>query len=70
MTGVLLNPEQHISPEAVTQKLSRMSIRLGASSTEPAQEFTLAEFELGQALKGAVVWFRVKWASILSSRSS
>ena len=41
-------------------------IRLDPSSTEPANEFKVAEFRMGQALKGTVVWGRVARTSVLS----
>ena len=66
LNAVLLNPEQHLRLETVSLKLSRLGIRLDPSSTEPANEFTVAEFEMGQALKRAVVWVRVERASVLS----
>jgi hypothetical protein len=66
LNAVLLNPEQHLRLETVSLKLSRLGIRLDPSSTEPANEFTVAEFEMGQALKRAAVWVRVERASVLS----
>ena len=66
LSAVLLNPEQHLTLETVSLKLSRLGIRLDPSSTEPSNEFTVAEFEMGQALKRAVVWVRVERASVLS----
>ncbi|HUV77390.1 MAG TPA: hypothetical protein VMW06_04965 [Desulfobacterales bacterium] len=66
LNAVLLNPEQHLRLETVPLKLSRLGIRLAPSSTEPANEFTVAEFEMAQARKRAVVWVRVERASVLS----
>jgi len=39
---------------------------LDPSSTEPANEFTVAEFEVGQDLKWVLLWIRVERASVLS----
>jgi hypothetical protein len=66
LNAVLLNPEQHLRLETVSLKLSRLGIRLESSSTEPANEFTVAEFEMGQALKRAAVWVRAERTSVLS----
>jgi hypothetical protein len=60
LNAILLNPEQHLRLETVSLKLSRMGIRLKPSSTEPANEFTVAEFELGQDPKRVVLWIRVE----------
>jgi FtsZ-binding cell division protein ZapB len=60
LNAILLNPEQHLRLETVSLKLSRMGIRLEPSSTEPANEFTVAEFELGQDPKRVVLWIRVE----------
>ncbi|RZB36122.1 MAG: hypothetical protein SRB2_02473 [Desulfobacteraceae bacterium Eth-SRB2] len=66
LNAVLLNPEQHLRLKTVFLKLSRLGIRLEPSSTEPANEFTVAEFELGQDPKRALLWIRVERASVLS----
>jgi hypothetical protein len=66
LNTILLNPEQYLRIETVSFKLSRLGIRLDPSSTEPANEFTMAEFEMGQAMKRAVVWVRAGRASVLS----
>jgi hypothetical protein len=66
LNEILLNPEQHLRLETVSLKLSRLGIRLEPSSTEPANEFTVAEFELGQDLKRVLVWIRVEQPSVLS----
>ncbi len=66
LNAVLLNPEQNLRLETVSLKLSWLGIRLDPSSTEPANEFTVAEFEMGQAPKRSVVWVRVERASVLS----
>lgn len=66
LNAVLLNPEQHLRLKTVSLKLSRLGIRLEPSSTEPANEFTVAEFELGQDPKRVLFWIRVERASVLS----
>ena len=66
LNAILLNPEQHLRLETVSLKLSRMGIRLTPSSTEPANEFTVAEFELGKEPKQALIWIRVGQPSVLS----
>jgi len=66
LNAVLLNPEQHLRLETVSLKLSRLGIRLEPSSTEPANEFTVAEFELGQDPKRVLLWISVERASVLS----
>jgi hypothetical protein len=63
---ILLNPEQHLRLETVSLKLSRLGTRLDPSSTEPANEFTVAEFELGKEPKQVLVWIRVGQPSVLS----
>jgi hypothetical protein len=63
---ILLNPEQCLRLETVSLKLSRLGIRLDPSSTEPANEFTVAEFELGQDPKRVLSWIRVEQPSVLS----
>lgn len=65
LDAILLNPEQHLRLETVSLKLSRLGVRLDPSSTEPANEFTVAEFELGQDLTRVLVWIRVEQSSIL-----
>ncbi len=67
LNAVLLNPEQHLRLETVSLKLSRLGIRLDSSSTEPANEFTVAEFELGQDPKRVLLWIRVEQTSFLSA---
>jgi hypothetical protein len=66
LNAILLNPEQYLRLETVSLKLSRVGTRLDPSSTEPANEFTVAEFELGQEPKQAMVWIRVEQSSVLS----
>ena len=66
LNAVLLNPEQHLRLETVSLKLSRLGILLEPSSIEPANEFTVAEFEMGQALKRAVIWVRAERKYVLS----
>jgi len=67
LNAVLLNPEQHLRLETVSMKLSRLGIRLERSSTEPANEFTVAEFERGQDPKRVLLWIRVEQTSFLSA---
>ena len=66
LCSILKSPEQHLELKAVSYKLSRLGIRLESSSTEPANEFTVAEFEVGQDLKQVLLWIRVERASVLS----
>jgi hypothetical protein len=66
LNTILLNPEQHLRLETVSLKLSRLGIRLDPSSTEPANEFTVAEFELEEEPKQVLVWIRVEQPSVLS----
>jgi hypothetical protein len=66
LNAILLNPEQHLRLETVSLKLSRLGTRLDPSSTEPANEFTVAEFELGKEPKQALVWIRVGQPPVLS----
>jgi len=44
-----------------------MGVRLESSSTEPANEFNVAELALGQDLKQAVVWVRAEAKYFLGS---
>jgi hypothetical protein len=67
LNAVLLNPEQHLRLKTVFLKLSRLGIRLEPSSKEPANEFTVAEFELGQDPKRVLLWIRVEQTSFLSA---
>ena len=60
LNAILSKPDQHLRLEAVSLKLSRLGIRLAPSSTEPANEFEVAEFELGQEPKQTLVWIRVE----------
>jgi hypothetical protein len=66
LNAILLNPEQHLRLETISLKLSRLGIRLDSSSTEPANEFTVAEFELEKEPKQVLVWIRVQQLSVLS----
>jgi len=66
LCSILKSPEQHLELKAVSYKLSRLGIRLESSSTEPANEFIVAEFEVGQDLKWVLLWIRVERASVLS----
>jgi predicted site-specific integrase-resolvase len=66
LCSILKNPEQHLHLKAVSYKLNRLGIRLDPSSTEPANEFTVAEFEVGEDLKQMLLWIRVDRASVLS----
>ena len=66
LCSILKSPEQHLRLETISLKLSRLGIRLDPSSTEPANEFTVAEFEVGQDLKWVLLWIRVERASVLS----
>lgn len=65
LCSILKNPEQHLELKAVSYKLSRLGILLESSSTEPANEFTLAEFEMGQDVKQVLLWIRVERGSVL-----
>ena len=64
LNAILMNPEQYLRLETVSLKLSRLGILLDPSSTEPANEFTVAEFELGKEPKQALVWIRVGQPSV------
>jgi len=66
LCSILKKPEQHLELKAVSYKLSRLGILLESSSTEPANEFTVSEFKLGQDLKQVVLWIRVERGSVLS----
>ena len=66
LNAILLNPEQHLRLKTVSLKLSRLGIRLDPSSTEPANEFTVAEFELGKESKQVLLWIRVEQSTALS----
>ena len=66
LCSILKSPEQHLRLKTVSYKLSRLGIRLESSSKEPANEFTVAEFEVGQDLKQVLLWIRVVRASVLS----
>ena len=66
LCSILKSPEQHLELKAVSYKLSRLGIRLESSSKEPANEFTVAEFEVGQDLKQVLLWIRVERVSVLS----
>jgi len=65
LCSILKNPEQHLELKAVSYKLSRLGILLKSSSTESANEFTVAEFEPGQNVKQVLLWIRVKRVSVL-----
>lgn len=65
LCSILKNPEQHLELNVVSYKLSRLGILLESSSTEPANEFTLAEFEMGQDVKQVLLWIRVERGSVL-----
>ena len=64
LNAILMNPEQYLRLETVSLKLSRLGILLDPSSTEPANEFAVAEFELGKEPKQALVWIRVGQPSV------
>lgn len=68
LCSVLKSPGQNLALKTVSFKLSRMGVRLESSSTEPANEFNVAELALGQDLKQAVVWVRAEPKYILGSR--
>jgi len=63
---ILKHPEQHLKVKTVLLKLSRLGIRLDSSSTEPANEFTVAKFEMGQTQNQVVFWIRVDRTFVLS----
>jgi len=67
LCSVLKSPGQNLEVKTVSFKLSRMGVRLESSSTEPANEFNVAELEPGQDLKQAVVWVRVEPKCFLGS---
>jgi len=67
LCSVLKSPGQNLELKTVSFKLSRMGVRLESSSTEPANEFKVAELALGQDLKQAVVWVRAEAKYILGS---
>jgi hypothetical protein len=57
--SILKIPEQYLWLKSVSYKLSRLGIWLKPSSKEPANEFMVAEFEVGQYLKQVLLWIRV-----------
>jgi hypothetical protein len=57
--SILKIPEQYLWLKSVSYKLSRLGIWLKPSSKEPANEFMVAEFEVGQYLKPVLLWIRV-----------
>ena len=60
LCSIIKNPEQTLALKTVFFKLSRLGIRLESDSTEPANEFTVAELALGQEQKKVAVWVRAE----------
>lgn len=65
LCSILKIPEQYLWLKSVFYEPSRLDIWLKPSSKEPANEFMVAEFEVGQYLKQVLLWIRVAWASVL-----
>jgi hypothetical protein len=59
ITRVLENPAAHLMLEKKTFRLDRLGFRLGAGSSEPGYEFSLAAFQFGSAPKMAGIWVRI-----------
>ena len=60
LCSIIKNPEQTLALKTVFFKLCRLGIRLESDSTEPANEFTVAELALGQEQKKVAVWVRAE----------
>jgi hypothetical protein len=56
---LLQKPKLQLSARPVSLKLNKMGIELKGSSTERANEFSLAEFELSNGKKWVATWIRV-----------
>jgi hypothetical protein len=69
LTQVLTNPERHLTVRSISLKLSRLGIRLGDSSKEPANQFCLAELETGPDNKRVAVWIRVRRETIMNGNA-
>jgi len=60
ITRVFENPAAHLMLEEKLFRLDRLGFRLGATSADPAYEFSLAAFQFGSAPKMAGIWVRIK----------
>lgn len=64
ITRVFENPQSHLMLTTETMKLDRLGIRLNPDSKQPANEFSIAEFQFGKTPKIAGIWVRIKRASL------
>ncbi|BBO88950.1 hypothetical protein [Desulfosarcina ovata] len=64
--NLLQKPERQLSARPVSFKLSKMGILLDNASAEAANEFSLAEFEIGNGKKRMATWIRVDRSFLIS----
>ncbi len=60
ITRIFDNPEKHLTLITEKLKLDKLGTRLDAVSTDRADEFSIAEFQFGQAPKKAAIWVLIK----------
>ncbi len=64
ITRMFETPENYLTLKTVMLKLDYLGIQRDSTSTEKANEFSIAEFQFGQSPKRAAVWVRIKRESI------
>ena len=60
ITRIFENPQSHLMLKIETMKLDRLGIQLNPDSKQPANEFSIAEFQFGETPKIAGIWVRIK----------
>ncbi|GAB6904659.1 hypothetical protein DESC_740156 [Desulfosarcina cetonica] len=65
--SLLQKPEHRLSAQSVAFRLNEMGIRLDTASAEPANEFSLAEFEINNGKKWMATWVRVDRSFLMNS---
>jgi hypothetical protein len=60
ITRIFESPEKHMTLTIEKLKLDHLGFELKAASTDRSDEFSIAEFQFGQAPKRAAIWVRIK----------
>ena len=60
ITRIFESPEKHLTLTIEQLKLDHLGFLLDAASTERSDEFSIAEFQFGQAPKRSAIWIRIR----------
>ena len=60
ITQIFESPEKHMTLTIEKLKLDHLGFELDAASTDRSDEFSIAEYQFGQAPKRSAIWVRIQ----------